>query len=239
MNSRIISHRLPSCPGRDSRFTLRHNTQQPQNPFWVFYESPTGDLIAADDPHPELVELVNALKTAFGNQAGGSFSINEHSQVIARMAAPAAAKEKAHHVIASDVQGVVRTYKSNITFASGRLDPAATPQEGAPWLGPLCGMTYTFAAPQNPKPPSRNLDEIWMEVEGSIVQLSKDAGGDPYPPSPGVDLLANFLVALRRYLPTGGRVRVNERGRAFTSDSTTFVGIVPVARWFKPLTSRA
>ena len=65
--------------------------------------------------------------------------------------------------------------------------------------GPLCGMTYTFAAPGNPKPPSRNLDEIFVEEEGSVLQISSHLPVHPYPPAVGV--LAIFLQSLRRQLP--------------------------------------
>jgi hypothetical protein len=189
------------------------------------------------------VGLVNALKQAHGNQPGGSFSINEHGQLIARMNAPSGAKERAHHVVALDGGGNVITYlEQTITFRGGLLDPTSTPTEGEPWTGPLCGMSYTFAAPNNPKPPTRNLDEVWTEIEGEKIQLSRDARLDLYPPPVGP--LAELLKALRRLLPSGGRFRVNERGRAFTSDEATFIGLVPSAQgapeqWFKPLTARS
>jgi hypothetical protein len=235
---RVISHRLPACPGRDSRFTIKHNDKQPGRPFWVFYEAPN-DIIPADDPHTDLVALVNQLKEDAGNQPGGSFSINEHCQVVARMAAPAGAKENAVHVAAKDVSGNIMTYSARITFQQGQLDPTAAPTEGAAWTGPLCGMTYSFASPSNPKPPSRNLDEVWVEVEGRNVQLSEDAKIDPYPPPPGSGPLADLLAALRRQLPNGGRFRVNEHGRVFTSDSTIFVGTIPRGQWFRPLNARS
>lgn len=239
MMDRVIAHRLPVCPGHDSRFTIRHNGSE----LWVFYNPPGGDPIPADGAHPRLVGLVNALKQAHGNQPGGSFSINEHGQLIARMNAPSGAKERAHHVVALDGGGNVITYlEQTITFRGGLLDPTSTPTEGEPWTGPLCGMSYTFAAPNNPKPPTRNLDEVWTEIEGEKIQLSRDARLDLYPPPVGP--LAELLKALRRLLPSGGRFRVNERGRAFTSDEATFIGLVPSAQgapeqWFKPLTARS
>lgn len=239
MSSRVISHRLPSSTGRDSRFTIRHNEQHPGSPFWVHCLSSSGELFAADDPHKDLVDLVNGLKAERGIPPGGAFSINEHRQVIARMNAPPTAKEKTHHVIEIDSRGSVATYNPRIAFRGGKMDPEATPREGDVWPGPLCGMTYTFAAQQNPKPPSRNLDEIWMEVEGINVELSQDAAIDPYPPLPGADALGNFLAVLRRCLPSGGVFRVNERGRAFTPDHATFIGVVPTARWFLPLHARS
>jgi hypothetical protein len=203
---------------------------------WVFYEPPGGaSLIPADDPHPELVALVNALKVAEGQTPGGSFSINEHGQVIARTSAPRGQGNTIHLVNVRG--GAVETYTTPIVFQQAALTPLATPSEGEVWPGPLCGMTYRFAAPGNPKPPSRNFDEIWTKVESQDLQLSQDAGINPYPPRTGP--LALFLAALRRRFPSGGRFRVNEFGRAFTSADAIYIGTIPMAQWFRPLTARS
>jgi hypothetical protein len=74
---------------------------------------------------------------------------------------------------------------------------------------------------------------VWTEIEGQIDLLSTHIKPDPYPPSAGP--LADFLAMLRRQLPMGGRFRVNEHGRAFTADSNSFIGVVPLGSWFAPL----
>lgn len=229
--SRVIPKRLPVCPGRNSRFTIRHNSTSGGD-WWVYYEAPDGTFIPSDSPHQELVSLVNGLKEAEGIAAGGAFSINEHFQVIARMKAPAGYQQNTIHVV--DVSsGAVQKYAQTITFQGGTIDPTATPSEGSPWPGPRCGATYTFAAPENKKPPSHNLDEVWTEIEGKIELLSTHTRPIPYPPTTGP--LADFLAAARRRLPLGGRFRVNEHGRAFTTDENVFIGNVPLASWFPPL----
>jgi hypothetical protein len=229
--SLVIPKRLPVCPGRDSRFTVRHNNDN-GGEWWVYYEAPEGTLIPADLPHVELVSLVNKLKEAEGNAAGGGFSINEHFQIIARMKAPAGYQQNTIHVV--DISsGAVKTYTPTITFQAGVLDPTTVPAEGSPWPGPRCGSTYRFAAPGNRKPPSHNLDEVWTEIEGHIDLLSTHTGSIPYPPTTGP--LAAFLTALRRQLPSGGRFRVNEHGRAFTADKNSFIGNVPLGSWFAPV----
>jgi hypothetical protein len=227
-SSRVILKRLPVCPGRDSRFTLHRNDGE----WWVHYQPPQADPIPADAAHLELVGLVNALKEHEGQGPGGSFSINEHSQVIARTSAPAGSPQKAFHIV--DVStGSVRTYKAKITFQAGSLDPTAMPAEGAAWPGPLCGTTYSFAAQDSRKPPSHNIDEVWIEVDGKDVQLSAHAGAAAYPPESGP--VAAFLAALRRQLPQGGAFRVNEHGRAFTANQNLFIGSVPLHSWFPPI----
>ncbi len=235
MSGRIIPHRLPSCPGQDSRYTLRHNPEQPGGPWWVYYQPPGGNPIPADDAHLVLVELVNALKAGMGQGTGGSFSINEHAQVIARMAAPPGQGNSMHVVNISG--GAVDVYNNPITFQNGQLSPASIHNEGERWSGPLCGISYSFVAPGNRKAPSRNLDEVFVEEEGQILQLSSHGKIDPYPPTAGP--LLEFLQALRRQIPGGGRFRVNEHGRAFTSDTHIFIGTIPRATWFRPLTPRS
>ncbi len=236
MPGRVIAHRLPACPGRNSRHTIRRNSDQPGNPWWVFYEPPgSAPLIPSDDPHVELVTLVNDLKAAEGQSPGGSFSINEHGQVIARTKAPRGQGRAIHLVSIS--RGVIATYTVPIVFKKGTLTPLSTVSGGEKWPGPLCGMTYSFAAAGHPRPPSRNVDEIWIEVEGQDLQLSQDAGIRPYPPPTGP--LADFLNGLRRWLRPKGRFRVNEFGLAFTSDDHIYLGTIPMAQWFRPLTARS
>jgi hypothetical protein len=200
----------------------------------VYYEAPGGALLPADSDHQDLVNLVNELKEAEGNAAGGGFSINEHFQVIARMRAPAGYRQNTIHVV-DIASGSVQKYPSTITFQGGAMDPTSTPDEGTPWPGPRCGSTYRFAAPGNRKPPSHNLDEVWTEIEGHIDLLSSHAQASPYPPTTGP--VAAFLHALRRQLPSGGRFRVNEHGRAFTAEQNVFIGTVPLKSWFPPVSS--
>lgn len=233
---RIIPQRLPSCPGRDSRYTIRHNQNELDSPWWVHYNHPENGLLPSDGPHEELIELVNILKEQQGCAPGGGFSINEHSQIIARMSAPPGQPGQAIHVVGVH-QGSVAIYDDPIRFLHGRLDPTSEPREGEMWSGPLCGMSYTFAAPGNPKPPSHNYDEIWTEFDGQICLLSQDTGISPYPPPSGP--LADFLGALRRRLPQGGRFRINEHRRAFTSSGSVYVGNIPIQHWFRRLTARS
>lgn len=231
---RVIVPRLPVNPGRDSHFTIRQNFGRADSPWWVYYAPPGEDPIPAEDPHDELVDLVNWLKREEGgrDQAGGAFSINEHGQVIARMQAPQGYGTNAIHKIGVD-QGRVCGYMVPLLFRLGGrlLDPTASPVEGNQWPGPLCGLSYTFAAPGNTV--RGNPDEVWIEVAGQQVQLSREVGTSPYPPRGGS--LADFLAALRRQLPTGGRFRVNEHGRAFTSNGELYIGTVPLGTWFRPL----
>jgi hypothetical protein len=144
-SGRVIPKKLPACPGRDSRFTIRNNPNQ--NSWWVYYESPDGTLFPSDDNHPELVALVNSLKEAEGNSPGGGFSINEHFQVIARTTAPASYGGGSIHVVGLNDGGVIATYEQPLVFQGGLLAPTLSPIEGQEWNGPLCGMTYSFAAP--------------------------------------------------------------------------------------------
>jgi hypothetical protein len=152
------------------------------------------------------------------------------------MQAPAGVQGQAVHVVGVRA-GVVVAYLTPITFRGGRLDPRATVSEGQLWPGPRCGVSYKFCAPGNSQQPSGNFEEVSVLVGGQLRQLSSEASIRPYPPTRGP--LAQFLQALRRQLPNGGRFRVNEHGRAFTSNDVTFVDTVPLNDWFRPLTARS
>jgi hypothetical protein len=231
-NPRVTPKRAPVSPGRDSRFTLKTNPDQNRE-WWVYYEPQGADPIPADQAHPDLVELLTVLKGSEGHGPGGGFSINEHSQVIARTSPSGGHQDQAAvHVIGIENGDVVK-YANAITFQGGSLDPANTPDEGDPWPGPACGTTYTFAAPDARRAPFHRLDDVRIEVNGAPVFLSAHCGLPSYPPSTGP--LRDFLMALRRQIPGGGRFRVNERGRAFTSEGNRFIGIVPLGDWFRPI----
>lgn len=235
MAGRIIGTRLPCCPGKDSRFTIKHNSEEPGNPWWVFYNPPGDNPMPADDPHKELVQLVNSMKLEIAHSEGGAFSINEHGQVIAR-AKDTTGVGNTVHIVNVTNRGVSK-YSEPLLFANGTLDPMVLPDEGEVWPGPLSGMTYSFAAPGNAQVPSRNVDEIFVKEEGELLQISTHAHISPYPPIHGP--LTDFLTALRRRFPQGGRFRVNEHGRAFTSNGNIYIDLIPLNSWFKPLTARS
>ncbi len=174
MKGRIVAHRRLCCPVRDAGFTLRRNTNVSESPWWVHYTH-GGVPIPSDQPHQELVNAVNELKLQEGQGEGGKFSINEHGQVVARMSAAPGLGNSIQ--VIGIVDGKVYAYrKCVITFDRGRLDPAVTPPEGAPWTGPKCGISYTFHAPHTRKPPSRLVDAIEVRLEDTIFHLSIEAG---------------------------------------------------------------
>src|SRR5262249_27790111 len=231
---RVIVKRIPVCPGRDSRYTIRRNQDEDGSPWWVHYERSAKNFVPADAAHSDLVDLVNRIKDQISGGEGGAFSINEHGQVIARMSTPRGMSGQSVHAIAVR-SGRVLTYTQPLVFDGGALDPRSQPAHGADWPGPLCGMTYSFAAPGSPKPHSDNFEQVFMKVAGHPVVLSVDAGIANYPPATGA--LATFLTALRQLLPNGGRFRVNEHGRAFTANGSLYIGTIPLRQWFRPLTA--
>jgi hypothetical protein len=231
--SRVVPKLLPVCPGRDSRFTLKRNYTE-GGEWWVHYTSPGGD-IPADQAHPGLVERILKIKKQLVGTEGGSFSINEHFQVIARMSGPHNSNLESVHAV--DVAGgTVFIYRNVITFQGGVLDPTVATTEGSPWKGPLCGATYTIGVPGKRDNISGNYEDV--RIKDTEERLSLHASGfSSYPPPSGS--LADFLAALRRVLLGGGRFRVNEHRRAFTSDSPyAFIGIAPqYPGWFRPISA--
>src|SRR5687768_5921559 len=96
--SRVILKRLPTCPGKNSRFHIRKNRAK-GGALWIYYIPSGGSPIPADHPHTALVALINELKGIEGRQQGGGFSINEHQQVIAHTSALTGYGGQSVHII--------------------------------------------------------------------------------------------------------------------------------------------
>jgi len=76
-----------NCPrnvSKDAKYHVRDISAQTKNAIVsLVYESEDGEIwYPSTDEHPELVEMVNAVKTEMGGGAGGAFYINEYKQVI-------------------------------------------------------------------------------------------------------------------------------------------------------------
>jgi hypothetical protein len=66
---------------KDARYSVR--TDRGKYVVGLLYEADEGEKWhMTTEAHPELVEMVNAVKTTHGSTAGGVFYINEYKHVI-------------------------------------------------------------------------------------------------------------------------------------------------------------
>lgn len=91
--------------------------------------------------HPELVEMVNAVKVAQTGSAGGAFYINEYGQVIVPMVG-----ERDYYLAGEYHQPLTFEFEGHI-LSGDALDLDGQPvQPGGTWAGPHPGIPYVLKA---------------------------------------------------------------------------------------------
>ncbi|MFQ3670245.1 MAG: hypothetical protein SNJ84_02180 [Verrucomicrobiia bacterium] len=173
--------------------------------------------------HPNLVEMVNAIKKNCDMQEGGSFYINEYRQVIV----PIRERNASNYFLAGEyrqdlefeVDGKVLSGKP-FSLTGEALNP------GDPWDGPRPGIPYVLCA---------GGEDIRYEIQldsnrTRVVRLSEQMG-------PRVaKMVAQPVVNVKG--TAGGRFYANEFGCLFTPKITDdgwnyiFIGQLDLNSWF-------
>lgn len=138
-------------------------------------------LLATGD-HPDLVKMVNAVKTELTGREGGAFYINEYTHVLV----PDGAGGVCYFAGWYDTPLVFR--EGDLTVSSkapGHLSP------GDPWPGPRVGIKYVLAAGATEiryeKVDGRRTEEVWLSDTAGpsattrlairIARIKGNAGG--------------------------------------------------------------
>lgn len=96
---------------------------------------------AATDQHPELIEMVNAVKTSMGDSPNGPFYINEYGQVIVPVGSDA------QYYLAGEYEGLLRfEFEGHILSGEGKGLDGADLKPGDTWTGPHPGIPYVLTA---------------------------------------------------------------------------------------------
>jgi hypothetical protein len=183
-----------------------------------YQESARVRFLLSTDRHPDLVEMVNAVKKELTGQAGGAFYINEFKAVLV----PDGRGGRCYW--AGDYQETLE-FRDKELFVSpvapGGLQP------GDVWPGPRVGIKYVLTAGGS--------DIRYELVDGrrrEIVLLSDDAG-------PSAAARTARLVAETKGT-AGGPFYVNECREAFApvggdgSYHYLYVGSLDGLAWFRP-----
>lgn len=131
-----------NCPGnvnRDAKYAVRTIRGRPV--VALRYLSSTGEeWLATTESHPDLVEMVNSVKTAMGEAPNGPFYINEHGQVIVPVA-------DGTYYLAGDYGTRIRFEFEGTTLSGEGVDPAGRSLlPGDTWHGPHPGIPYILKA---------------------------------------------------------------------------------------------
>jgi len=190
----------------------------------ITYEAAEGERwYPSSDKHPELVKMVNDVKTIHGGAPGGSFYINEYHQVIVPVVGSGS-----EYYLAGEYIKPLRFEFEGKEISGEPINLAGQPlTPGSIWQGPHAGIPYKLAAGGNdiyftfsPRP----------NVEKKVV-LSNEIG----------KVLAQQAAEPIRNLKghSGGKFYVNEFGCIFTPISSNYgveyfyAGQIEFSTWFK------
>jgi hypothetical protein len=201
-----------NCPknvSRDAKYSVR--TRRGEVVVGLLYRSTDDETWhASTEEHPDLIEMVNEVKTSMGEAANGPFYINEYGQVIVP------AGPEAQYYLAGEYEACIRfEFEGNILSGEG-VDLDGRPlKPGDTWTGPHPGIPYVLAA---------GADDIYYTSVPRLdvtkkVKLSKAIG-----PGEARDVAARLRVVKGI---SGGRFYVNEWREIFapisTRDALTYI----------------
>lgn len=140
MSFPIYKGNCPRSVSKDAKYTIRSGKKGPV--VGMVYETSDDERwYPTSDEHPELVSMVNAVKTTLGGAPQGSFYINEYKQVIVP-------------VVGQDEYYLAGSYDRPLrfTFEGKILSGEPINLEGNPlspgdvWVGPHPGIPYVLCA---------------------------------------------------------------------------------------------
>ncbi len=137
-----------NCPknvSKDAKYSIRTGSaaQGYDGPIVaVIYESEDGERWhAATDNHPDLVNMVNEVKTSVGNPPNGAFYINEYKQVIVPVVG------SSDYFLAGAYELPLRFEFEGKVISGEAVDLEGNPiSPGDTWTGPHVGIRYKLCA---------------------------------------------------------------------------------------------
>ena len=216
----VFRGNCPTNVAKDAKYTVRSGEAGPV----VSLTFNTGDderWYMTTENHPELVAMVNAVKTGQGSAPNGSFYINEYNQVIVPVLG------STDYFIAGTYATRLRFEFEGKTLSGEAIDLDGNPiSPGGQWTGPHPGIPYVLAAggadvyyDSTPRPNVKKR-----------VKLSKVL--DP----PTASEVAGMIREHKGY--SGGRFYVNEFRSIFAPIQEgydwqyIYVGELDLSKWF-------
>ena len=141
----IFKGNCPRNVARDAKYSVRSSRNGPV----VALTYRTGDderWYASTEEHPELVKMVNQVKSSLGQSINGSFYINEYKQVIV----PSVGTDLYHYAGTYDKPLRFKFEDetgTELTLSGDPVDLKGNPlSPGDTWVGPHPGIPYVLCA---------------------------------------------------------------------------------------------
>jgi hypothetical protein len=137
---RFFNGNCPKNVSRDAKYAIRTATDGLV--VALTYVSAAGERWhATTDEHPDLVDMVNQVKTKMGDAPNGPFYVNEYGQVIVP------AGPSATYYLAGDYDMPLRfDFEDKILSGEGMGDDGQPLEPGDLWTGPHPGIPYRLTA---------------------------------------------------------------------------------------------
>lgn len=137
---------LGNCPksvSKDAKYVVR--TRQGEAVVTLTYVTHDDERwLATTSEHPDLVDMVNSVKTSIGTAPNGPFYINEYGQVIVPIGA------EATYYLAGEYDLPLRFKFEDKVITGEGLDLEGKPlNPGDVWIGPHPGVPYILTAGKN------------------------------------------------------------------------------------------
>jgi len=184
----------PKVVSKDAKYVIR--SRGGKSVVSLLYVTADGDrLLATTSEHPDLVEIVNAVKTTMGTAPNGPFYLNEYGQVIVPVGPGAT------YYLAGEYDLPLRFLFEGRVLSGEGLDLDGKPLEpGSIWVGPHPGIPYILMAGK---------DDVYYDaaVRPDVTRRMKLSSADGV----GPDAAAAFAERIKRVKGwTGGRFYINE-----------------------------
>jgi hypothetical protein len=188
----VFKGNCPKNVARDAKYGVKSGRNGPV--VGLVYRTTDGEQWhPTTEEHPDLVEMVNAVKTTHGDAPNGPFYINEYAQVIVP------AGPDARYYLADEYDGLVEfEFEGNVLSGRGVGLDGRPFEPGEEWTGPHPGIPYVLAA---------GGDEIYYESHPR-TDVTKKERLSTYV---GVESARELAARVRAVKgPLGGRFYVNE-----------------------------
>lgn len=194
-----------NCPrnvAKDAKYSIKYEAGN--SVVGIVYRAPQGERWHPTAyEHPELVEMVNEVKSSLTGAPGGAFYINEYSQVIVPRVG-----ERDYYLAGEYSQSLQFEFEGHI-LSGNAVDLSGKPlQPGEKWEGPHPGIPYVLKS---------NASDIYYDVE-IRPQVTKRVSLIDYHDRAVVKPLLHRIGRIKGF--AGGRFYINEFRQMFAPGTT-------------------